>query len=123
MTKAITLVHLGGNRYGVPTKKPHRDRPKGERTCPRWLREKYQAFRPHYKFANADSTPAELEQIKLHSTGEFVGVYFNRIYTTGSPSDRRIERYTWVWRNGKMVQLTQSGGNCGWRPLKGQVLR
>lgn len=90
-----------------------------KRTCPGWLLAKYRAFSPRYAFYNGMGRGAALERVYWSpQTKEFVAVYLNQVYDIEDTSDRCIERYTWVWRGNKMVELHQSGVACGWRSRK-----
>ena len=89
-----------------------------KRGCPQWLAEKYRAFRPQYEFDVYTTSGADLEEIRMHSTGEYVGVYFNHVKIVGNEQKRWVERYVWVWRNNRMVEVTQIGVDHGWRQLK-----
>lgn len=91
----------------------------GSRTCPKWLLDKYMDFQPRYAFASTKASPATLEEIKVHETGEYVAIYANKVFDTNCISKPWTERYMWVWRGNRMVQLSQWGGNSGWRRLKG----
>jgi hypothetical protein len=97
------------------------ERPQGaQRGCPQWLAEKYLNFHPRYAFSSPMSSPATLEEIRRED-GRYVAVYYNKVWDTNYLSKPWTERYTWVWRDGRMVETKQSGVRGGWRRLKGGV--
>lgn len=88
----------------------------GSERPPGWLVQKYKRFLPSYSYSNGFQ-PVDLEKVRWWpDTLEWVGVYYARTYAGESEYGRRdIERYVWVWRAGRMVQLKQFGVPHSWR--------
>ncbi len=110
MSKELTFNRQPNKSFGI--EKPAGEKPRGNRKeCPPWLLKKYKAFKVWYEYAGntGDETPSSLEGVKRLSTGEWAGVYINHIHLVENRSVQWSEKFTWVWRAGKMVELSQSG--------------
>lgn len=96
----------GGNRRR-PTSAKH--------ACPEWLLKKYKKFRPLYSYENG-LLPVDLEKVRnWPDTREWVAVYQSNTYCTHDYDIRNVERYVWVWRDGRMCEIKQFGVPNFWR--------
>ncbi len=87
----------------------HRQPRERQRKCPAWLAAKYRALRVTYVFDPPTSYHANLERFKQLNTGEWACVLSQPVHMVHNPVQCWTERFVWVWRDNRMVELEQYG--------------